>query len=980
MQKLYGNGPASELPGLMRVQPKPLLSFLLNPFGIHARSLEYRDGALTIDAQRGRTVHLQDLAVAPSATRGLLGTTVSIRTDDGIEFSLKGVKYKHANAFASEVRTAWSTFNLGLFEEKRGAIDVILGAIDKLGEPTRYPAACILSPILEESRSLETTLFSKLPTEAIGEINLRQIRKIRSFIHNASRWRDQAIARFETEELARWDNFFDTFEKNPLTPEQRLSIVADEDATLVLAGAGSGKTSVITAKAGYLVKAGIQKPDQILLLAFARDAAREMSERIEERCGEPLEARTFHALAYDIIGSVEGTKPALAAHATDDKAFLALIRDILRTLVATDSDVSRAIIGWFSYAHLEDKSEWDFEQKHDYYTFIEKADLRTLQGEKVKSFEELMIANWLFENGIEYEYEPVYEHKLPDTSRRRYCPDFRLKKSGVYIEHFGVRRKKIDDGSDQLLTAPFVDREEYLAGMAWKRDVHSAHSTTLIETYSYEREEGRLLEALAEKIAPFEACQPRPRETLFDRVVELNQVDSFVQLLGTFLRHYKGGGYILADCDAKGRKLKLGRRAQAFLSIFGPVYAEYQKQLGSRIDFEDMILRAAEYAENGQYRSPFRHILVDEFQDISRSRGRLVRALKSQHQDARVFAVGDDWQSIYRFAGSDINLMRDFGREFGGSFDGRSGVHRTVDLGRTFRSVDKIAYAARKFVLKNPAQLTKTIIPAGRATYPAIQVVSTFRHDTDEKLRQVLRALSTLAALENQRSSVLLLGRYKHVAPAGLPKLKREFSSLDLSFRTIHSSKGLEADHVVVLNLFRGRIGFPSEIVDDPLLSLVSPDAEPFENAEERRVMYVAMTRARRTLTLIGSASKRSAFVSELMADPEYEIVTKDEDQEPDVVCTECSGHLLAVPTKGERTRYRCEHVDLCGHSLPACSECGTGLPKRQHTSGEAQCSCGGTFSACPDCQDGWLVERSGRYGAFLGCVTYPICRGKMRP
>ncbi|MBM6583235.1 UvrD-helicase domain-containing protein [Microvirga sp. BT689] len=963
----------------MRVQPKPLLSFLLNPFGTHARGIEYRDGALIIDARRGRTVHLQDLADPPSMKRGLLGTTVRIRTDDAIGISLKGVNYQHADTFAREVRKAWTTFNLGRFEEKRGTIDDILDTIVKLGEPTRYPAACVLSPILDEARSLETTLFSKLPTEAIGENNLGQIRRIRSFIHNASRWRDQAIAKFETEELARWENFFDTFEKNPLTPEQRLSIVADEDATLVLAGAGSGKTSVITAKAGYLVKAGIQRPDEILLLAFAKDAAREMSERIEERCGEPLEVRTFHALAYDIIGAVEGTKPALAAHATDDKAFLALIRDILRALVSTDSDASRAIIRWFSYTHLEDKSEWDFEQKHEYYTFIEKADLRTLQGERVKSFEELMIANWLFENGIEYEYEPDYEHDLPHTGRRRYCPDFRLKNSGVYIEHFGVRRKKIGDGSDKLLTAPFVDREEYLAGMAWKREVHSAYSTTLIETFSYEREESRLLEALAEKIAPFETCQPRPRETLFDRVVELNQVDSFVQLLGTFLRHYKGGGYNLADCDAKGRKLKLGRRAQAFLSIFGPVYAEYQRQLGNRIDFEDMILRASEYAENGQYRSPYRHILVDEFQDISRSRGRLVRALKSQHQNARVFAVGDDWQSIYRFAGSDINLMRDFGSEFGGTFDGRSGVHRTVDLGRTFRSVDKIAYAARKFVLKNPAQLPKTIIPAGKAIHPAIQVVSTFRHDPEEKLRQVLQALSNLAAPGNQRSSVLLLGRYKHVAPADLPKLKREFSNLDLSFRTIHSSKGLEADHVVVLNLFRGRTGFPSEIVDDPLLSLVSPDAELFDNAEERRVMYVAMTRARRTLTLMGSASKQSAFVCELLADPEYGIVTKDKGQALDEGCTECGGHLLTFPLKGGQTRYRCEHAELCGHSLSACSECGTGLPKRKDTSGEAECSCGATFCACPECQNGWLVERSSRYGPFLGCVTYPICKGRKR-
>lgn len=979
MQGTYGNGSASKLPVLMHVQTKPLLSFLLNPFGIHARSIEYKDGALNIDARRGRTVYLRDLAVPPSTTKGLLGTAICLRTDDGSGISLKGVNFQRADAFAREVRKAWVSIHLDRLEEKRSAIDALLDAINKLSEPTLYPAACVLSPILNEARSLDATLFSKLPTEAIGEVNLGHIRKIRDFIHNASQLRDQAIARFEKEELVRWESFFDTFEKNPLTPEQRLSIVADEDATLVLAGAGSGKTSVITAKAAYLVKAGIRPPDQILLLAFARDAAREMSERIEERCGEPLEARTFHALAYEIIGVVEGTKPALAAHATDDKAFLALIKQILKALVATGSDISRSIINWFSYGHLEDKSEWDFNQKHEYYTFIEKADLRTLQGERVKSFEELMIANWLFENGIEYEYEPDYEHHIPGTGRRRYCPDFRLKKSGVYIEHFGVRRRKIDDGSYQLSTAPFVDREEYLAGMEWKREVHSDHGTILIETFSYEREEGRLLEALAEKIAPFEARQPRPPETLFDRVVELNQVDSFVQLLGTFLRHYKGGGYSLVDCDAKARELKLGRRAQAFLAIFGPAYAEYQRQLGSRIDFEDMILRAAEYAESGQYRSPYRHILVDEFQDISRSRGRLVRALKSQHQDARVFAVGDDWQSIYRFAGSDISLMRNFGSEFGGNFDGRSGVHRTVDLGRTFRSVDKIAYAASKFVLKNPAQIPKTIIPAGKATYPAIQVVSTFQHDSEDKLRQVLRTLSDQANLENKRSSVLLLGRYKHVAPVGLSRFRREFPNLDLSFRTIHSSKGLEADHVVVLNLLRGRTGFPSEMVDDPLLSLVSPDAEPFENAEERRVMYVAMTRARRTLTLMGSASRQSAFVSELMADPEYGIIGKDEVHEPDAVCAECGGHLLAFPTKEQRTWYRCEHADLCGHSLPACSECGTGLPKRQHPSSEARCSCGGRFCACPDCQDGWLVERSGRYGPFLGCVNYPICKGKKR-
>lgn len=964
---------------MTRIKSKPLIGLILNPFGVHAHSIELHNDELLVAARRDRRIQIASLAATPSVSKGFMGSTLKISIDDGTNVALRGSRHSDAISFRETVQSNWIAHNTARFEKERSTVDSILGIIAKLSEPARYPSAYLLSPTLEKARVLNSELLTKLSKDAIGSDLFDQIQSIQQFVHNAGAVRDQAIKKFETQHLPKWADFFDTFESNPLTPEQRISILADEDATLVMAGAGSGKTSVITAKAGYLIKSGIRQPEEILLLAFARDAAKEMSERIEERCGEPLEARTFHSLAYDIIGAVEGSKPALAAHATDDKAFMALIKDILRYLVHTIAEVSKSIIGWFSYARLEGKTEWDFKKKHDYYTYVEKMDLRTLQGEQVKSFEELMIANWLFENGIEYEYEPNYEHKVSEGGFRDYCPDFRLKNSGVYIEHFGVRRTKKNDGTYHLTTAPFVDREEYLEGMAWKREVHGEHDTTLIETFSYEREDGRLLEALADKIAPFETPSPRSRETLFDLVVEMNQADSFVQLMGTFLRHYKGGGYHLTECENKAGKLKLGKRATAFLSIFEPLYAEYQKRLDSRIDFEDMILRASNYVESGTYHSPFKHILVDEFQDISRSRGRLVKALKAQHDDARVFAVGDDWQSIYRFAGSDINLMRSFGQEFGGVFDERSDVHRVVDLGRTFRSVDQIAYAAKKFVLQNPVQLDKTVIPAGTAEAPALKVVSTFRHDADEKLREVLRSLNVGAASEGGRASVLLLGRYRYLAPSNLPQLRREFTNLDISFRTIHSSKGLEADHVIMLNLYRGRTGFPSEIVDDPLLSLVSPDAEPFENAEERRVMYVALTRARHTVTLMGSASKQSAFVTELLDDPEYGVVGSVASEQANHTCGECGGHLVAFPTKDGRTWYRCEHVDLCGFSLNACSECGNGLPKVQDKSGLKTCACGAKYPCCPECESGWLIERRGRYGRFLGCVSFPRCKGKLK-
>lgn len=903
---------------------------------------------------------------------------IAIPSSEPFVIEVKGTAHSAASEFSEDLKDAWIKFNLSALEKDSGRFDRIHAAVTALTRPARYPAACLVAPFLDDARALDGSLLSKLQPEAIGHDTAARVAFVRNFAANPRHTRERGITAYIEAELERWKEFFDTIESKPLTAEQRLSVVVDEDATLVLAGAGSGKTSVITAKAAYLVKAGIRQPEEILLLAFAKNAAEEMSERVEARSGEPIVARTFHALAYDIIGMVEGSKPAIADHATDDLAFTNLIKQILRDLVRAMSEVSQAIIQWFAHFLVEPKTEWDFKTKHEFYTHLESQDLRTLQGEKVKSYEELQIANWLYENGIEYEYEPLYEHKIKGTGRRDYTPDFRLTESGIYIEHFGVRRQKTADGGERLVTAPFVDRDEYLEGMAWKREVHAEHGTTLIETYSYERQEGRLLASLAEKLAPHVTIRPRAADTIYDCIVELNQVDTFSQLLGTFLRKFKSGGYSLADCEATAERMGLGKRARAFLDVFAPVYEEYEKRLEGRIDFEDMILRAAGYAETGRYASPFRHILIDEFQDISQSRARLVKALKAQHADARIFAVGDDWQSIFRFAGSDIHIMRHFGPQFGGVFDGETGVQRTVDLGRTFRSIDQIAFAARTFVLQNPAQIAKQIVPAGTATEPAIRVVMTARDEDEQKLSDVLAAISARLSDETHETSVLLLGRYRFLEP-DMRNLRRRFPRLRLSYKTIHASKGLEADHVVLLAANSGRTGFPSEIVDDPLLDLVSPEAEPFKNAEERRVMYVAMTRARHTLTILASNARPSSFVAELKNDPGYGVAAAGDEAEEDHECGECGGRLIRVQGQDGRIWYRCEHIQHCGNLLPACPSCGTALPRKVAGTAEVKCNCGAVFPACPKCNDGWLVERSGRFGAFLGCVRFPKCTGKAK-
>ncbi|WP_374628365.1 UvrD-helicase domain-containing protein [Pannonibacter indicus] len=928
--------------------------------------------------QRGAisTVSLEELISPPSVDRGVFGASCKFLASGRREFLLGGARFPDACSFSDEVKAAWIAFNLQALEREGDRLANLHTRIADMGRPTVYPAACLLASLWNDAKALDDSLLSKLNPDAIGPEAAACVSRIRSFVEKPKAMRSAAIDSFITGELERWKEFFDTIESKPLTPEQRLSVVVDEDATLVLAGAGSGKTSVITAKAAYLVKAGIRRPEEILLLAFAKNAAAEMSERVEARSGVPIVAQTFHAIAYDIIGLVEGRKPPLADHATDDLAFTNLIKQILRDLVHALTEVSRVIVQWFAHFLVEPKTEWDFKTKHAYYSHLEKQDLRTLQGEKVKSYEELQIANWLYENGVAYEYEPEYEHKIDETGRRGYCPDFRLTGSGVYIEHFGVRREILPDGTGRLVTAPFVDREAYLAGMEWKRKVHAEHETTLIETYSYEQQEGRLLISLAEKLAPHVTLMPRQADTIFDRVVAMAQVDTFSQLLATFLRKFKSGGYTLSDCGAKAEKMKLGTRGKAFLAVFAPVFAEYQKRLGGRIDFEDMILRAAHYTETGRYVSPFRHILVDEFQDISQSRARLVKALKGQHPDARLFAVGDDWQSIFRFAGSDIHLMRHFGAEFGGSFGGETGVHRTVDLGRTFRFLDQIAYAARSFVLKNPAQISKQIVPAGTATEPVIRIMMVAKNENLSALDNVLQGLSTRVEPATTET-VLLLGRYRFLEP-DMRELQRRFPRLHITFKSIHASKGLEADHVILLNADSGRAGFPSEVVDDPLLSLVSPETEAFENAEERRVMYVAMTRARHTLSILASKSRPSSFVTELVKDPAYGVTSVTE-EELTRECGECGGRLLDVRRQDGQIRYHCEHVKHCGNVLPACASCGSGLPRHAEGTTDLTCRCSTRYPACPDCKDGWLIERSGRYGAFLSCVRFPACAGKAR-
>ena len=233
-------------------------------------------------SKRGQitSMSLQELTAPPVVRKGALGTMLTLSSGENDDIILKGASNFDAKAFSDGVKNAWISFNLAAFEKEAGRFERIHAAVAALPRPTRYPAACSMTPLLIDAGSLDATLLSKLQSRAIGPDKTQLVAQVRKFVADPATARTAAISTFVAAELLRWKDFFDTVESKPLTAEQRLSVVVDEDATLVLAGAGSGKTSVITAKAAYLVKAGIRQPEEILRLAFTKNAAAEMSERV----------------------------------------------------------------------------------------------------------------------------------------------------------------------------------------------------------------------------------------------------------------------------------------------------------------------------------------------------------------------------------------------------------------------------------------------------------------------------------------------------------------------------------------------------------------------------------------------------------------------------------------------------------------------------------------------------------------------------
>ena len=724
--------------------------------------------------------------------------------------------------------------------------------LDGLKRPARYVRSRAFAALSRKAKRAPGALPRWWPGQSDPQPTVQALKRIAAFLADPDAVRERANSSFLEAELKRGKTFLDKVETRPLSAEQRRAACIDDDRNLVVAAAGSGKTSVMVAKAGWMVERGDRKPEEVLLLAFARNARDELAERVARRLGRAASSRmrvaTFHSVGLSIIAEAEDRKPALAKSAGDEGALFDRLKEIVEELT-NHPEHGRDLIRWLSYDARPQRSTHTFESLEEYQRYLRTHELRALQGEKVKSVEECVIANFLYLNGVPYEYERPYEHDTATRESRQYAPDFHLSEAGIYIEHFALSK----DGG----TPPFIDRAEYTAAREWKIRLHRRHGTTLVETFSHEQTAGRLTESLAEKLrAHGVALKPLPRKRIFAALESQGRVPPLIQLAASFLQHVKGGRLSKETIEERLGGRGATHRSRVFLRLFGAIFDRYEARLASagEIDFHDMINRAAEHVAAGRWQSPFRYILVDEFQDISQGRATLLKALLDQAPGAQLFAVGDDWQAIYRFAGADVSVMRDFGRHFGAG--------TRTDLETTFRCSDGLSEIAVRFVCRNPEQIGKKVRAISRVIGPGVRICPAGRR-ADDALERTLELIASEAAASERRPTVLLLGRYRHAGPE-MGALRRKHSGLELAYRTVHAAKGLEADYAVIVGMHAGTYGFPNEIADDPLLERLLARAGEYPAAEERRLLYVALTRAKWRTYLIDE-KPRSGFVDELL-------------------------------------------------------------------------------------------------------------------
>jgi len=697
------------------------------------------------------------------------------------------------------------------------------------------------------------------------------------------------------------DNYFkNMFKKvNPkivLDDEQIKAIVADDTCALILAGAGTGKTTTMAAKVKYLVDIKKIDPRKILVMSYTKKATKELENLIVDEFGINAHVTTFHSLGLEYIRRIFKDRKCIVIDYNErEKIFYNYFKSIFN-----DKEKIKNIVYNFSNQFVDDElfskyfinnyelySDYDLffnsyknhkvdeanniGLKHVVENWIEKQInsevIITINGEAVKSAGEAVIANFLYKHGIEYSYEKVYSEIMED--RMTYRPDFTLDLGGtpVYLEYFGL------------------DDEKYNRIKKKKQDFHAKYKNKFIYIEKLPLDK---IESFLDKYLRKLGFVYKDRSYLqtFNQILDNNKLSNvfkFKNFLYSCVQKIKEyeirekvnsviDNYINTSPKEEQESLKFQKQ------IIAEFYNFYQNSLRNAenygFDYSDLIYYSNKYLNrlDNDHELDFEYIIIDEYQDISQWKYLLAKNT-AKRTSAKLFAVGDDWQSIYSFSGSKIEYIYDFEKYFEGA--------KIYKISKTYRNSQELINITGKFIEKNKHQIKKELMSDSHIDNPIIikefDSLNEYGERDLNKEYECLKQTINEIHMQNKNRNILILARTnktikrifddKEFVDDLDTKIKYlVFNNLNIDGMSMHKSKGLTFDEVILIGLNNY---FPLNHKDEFWLINILKNKlvdEGISFPEERRLFYVALTRTKNHVYILKDINTklRSPFIDEL--------------------------------------------------------------------------------------------------------------------
>ena len=689
-----------------------------------------------------------------------------------------------------------------------------------------------------------------------------------------------------------------------LNVNQKDAVLSEAKRLLILAGAGSGKTKTLLQKLVYLIEEKKVNPSNILAITFTKNAANEMIDRLiisADHSGEyenqlfnkyisiidknrnrhlfqkkfswinKLTIKTFHSFCYHtlrnygmnefdnqfkIIGEEKRSEEdELGKHIALETSFEVFHKVLIE--LCTDNQfllqLKRYILDYqVDKIHIEGHGK-DKYKDGKFYT--------TLNGNKVRSKSEQFIADWLYRHSIAFEYEPTLNIK--DFNFR---PDFYIPDADLYLEH-------ISDKS-----YPSTHKEEQF----------EKGNLLLVKTFEHIANDSALFNHTLDKIIKNRLPSNYNHTVSLNYKEEFNQyhenVKDFIRMVMRVMDMVKVENISLDDLRDRASKDQ-HERVRSFFQITIPIIKHYQDYCinKSYLDFNDLISRTLSLQKSqpdiaNKLKSQYQYVLVDEFQDVNSLQVQLIKEMLTDN--TQLFCVGDDWQSIYGFRGSNVSYIVEFAKHFAGA--------EVIKLNLNYRSTQNIVGASNEVIKNNRFKVEKEITASKKSE----QKIVVFSGSSEEdNVAFCVKVVSELIESGIKSDEILFLYRRSKMSTPYFNGFKKE--GLKFQGKTIHAAKGLEAKVVFIIGLTEGPGGFPDIWLEDRIFQTIKKSDHDLLMEEERRLFYVAITRAKDKLYLITENGKESSFIKEIPADFTVSNSSKLKPMvEKVTLCEKCSSQL----------------------------------------------------------------------------------------